>query len=90
MNIEEFAKLHSLEWEIGRRTEKSLPKFWANFKHAETKRDESDRFLGFAFGSGDTVKSAKADYVREIQGKLLVIDAGDRNLRRTIQVKGVE
>ncbi len=82
--LEEFADQHGLTMVIRECLPGPDPKrFYACFKNAEVKNDDS--MLGGKSGNGETPEEAMADYGKQISGKLLIIDAGTAE-RREIYV----
>lgn len=89
MSLEAFADKHELIMEIGERTRTDLHasikfetnRFYAGFKDTEVK--DSNVLCG-KHGNGATEDEAMRDYAQEISGKLLVVCAWDKELRREI------
>ena len=74
MNIYEFADVIDRELVI-RRYPNQDNRFTAQFEHSETKINKSDCILAGSYGNGNTPEEALNNYIKEIQGKVLVFDA---------------
>jgi hypothetical protein len=83
MTITAFAELHDLTMTVGERDYPGLPRYWARFKHSETRL--RGVILESTHGNGQTPAEAVDDYAHKISGKLLVVNAYQVN-RREIQV----
>ena len=72
--IEEFADHYRLTMEVRERSLSLhyLGRYMASFEDAEVK---DGSVLISTFGNGDTPEEAISDYARQIEGKLMVIDA---------------
>lgn len=57
-----------------------------HFESSETKKDSSDSILSGSSGRGKTPNEAIDDYEKNIVGKLLVFNAGSKELRKEFNV----
>ena len=84
--LEDFADANGLIMDVHERALfpiGSSKRFYAHFRHAETRSGE--RFLSSDSGDGRTPEEAIEDYAPKISGKKLVIDAMNER-RREIDV----
>lgn len=73
MTLREFARKYGLTLEVHERSHLDGPMRWyAHFKHAETKKGS---ILRGAYGNGATESDAISAYCKEISGQYLVVDA---------------
>jgi hypothetical protein len=92
MKLSAFAEKHDLTMEIHERPRQimeSLPgslskRFYAHFKRAEVRQGEGG-LLGLS-GDGPTPSASVADYCRQLEGRLLIVNAFSGDERREIQV----
>jgi hypothetical protein len=90
--IRDFARTNDLDMVVierarGLRETMKLARYFAYFQGAEVK---SDAVLSGEYGNGNVPEDAIANYALRISGKLLVIDAYDKEKRREIQVPELE
>jgi hypothetical protein len=88
ITLEDFANSHGLTMVVTERD----PYFWntsghfyAHFRSAETKKNKTDKFLACSSGNGRNPEEAIENYKREIEGKILILNATSR-ARKEIQV----
>jgi len=74
MNIYEFADVIDKEIVI-RRYSNQNNRFMAKFEHSETKKNKSDCILSGSYGNGNSPEEALSNYMKEIQGKVLIFNA---------------
>lgn len=86
--IEDFADAHDLTMIVGEMMHKDaqiFSRYIAHFEDAEAKDNEHSTVIGSSYGEGRSPDEAIKDYVRNISGRLLVIDALSSENRREIQ-----
>jgi hypothetical protein len=88
-DLVEFADKNKLVMEVHERVPADMGTRWvenyryfAHFSHCEVKEG---MILSGTFGDGATPEEAIREYTQSISGKLLVIDAMDREKRREIR-----
>jgi len=81
MNIQEYCDILNIEINL-----KYYPnqngRWCANFDHCEFKDTASSRILASTYGNGFTPQAAIEDFLEQIRGKLMVINATDENKSR--------
>ena len=83
-----FADEHWLAMDVTERSggsPNSSMRFYACFKHSETKRSTADGCLAGTYGNGATPDAAIKNYAEKLRGKLLVVNAMSDTERREIQ-----
>lgn len=81
LSLTAFADLHGLNMTIRERDTadpEAANRFFASFDNTETK---GGFFLKGSYGNGATPEDAMEDYAKEINGKMLVVDAYAKNRR---------
>lgn len=81
MNIQEYADVLNLELGLTRYPNQNN-RWVARFESCETKDGADDCMLTSTYGNGSDPSSAIGDYVDQIKGKLLVVNASSDALRR--------
>ena len=81
--LEDFADKHNLEMDVFERKANNLPKFYAHFRHVETREKGFSVGVG-AYGDGETPKQAIKNYAKRISGHVLIVNAFS-NKRQEIQ-----
>lgn len=74
--VDAFAVKHDLTMKVVERKDTSLPRYYAEFEHAEVKIGSC---LHGYYGNGWTPEEAISDYVDRIQGHTLVINATSKD-----------
>lgn len=82
MQFSAFLSLLGLKLRLTTYTDTFPAKYLVSIERGEIKENSSDQILCSASGSGSTKTAAIHDYVSQIRGKLLVINAYDKNKRR--------
>ena len=85
MNIEEFADILGVNLIITRYANQG-GRYTAKFDGVEVKRDKHDVILCGLYGKSKSSHEAVADYVENIRGKWLVINAYQKEKRREFGV----
>lgn len=81
IDIKDFGEQNELEFEVLKRTDPNLPKYYVHFKKIEVK--ERNIYAGVS-GNGNTIDQATKDYCKRISNTLLVKCAFDPYERKTI------
>ena len=85
MTIEELADVINVDLII-RRYANQTNRYIAEFEHTEIKNSKDDRILAGIYGNSTSPAKAIQDYIENITGKWLVIDAGSKDNRREFGV----
>lgn len=89
MTVEEYADALNLELEI-RRYPNQDGRYTAQFANCDMKERADDGCLTGAYGNGKSPSQAIADYIQQIEGKILVVGAGTDYRRQYLVPKGMK
>jgi hypothetical protein len=81
VKFESYADALNLEIEISRYPNQNN-RYTAKLRGVETKDNPEDGCLTGTYGNGTSPWAAMADYVKQIRGKILVVDAMNKERRQ--------